>query len=422
MRMRRMKYAVHNKMEQLERYEREIRALVSGGWTHADISGFFRILTGRNHGLSVRTIGRFCARRDIHHRCGVNALDLDRLVCNLVYRVGHAYGRRTLHGLLQSRGVCVSQRRVATSMQRVAPLEYAGRRHTTRRLLNPVPYHAHHFGEKLHLDQNEKVAMFGATHVLAVDGYSRKIVGFVTIPKKNSVVVYDLLFRPLLLSQGLWEQVRVDHGTEFTLVAAAQNHLSHLRHVHHRQPVFQSLSRHNHRAERIWPEINQRINYPIKRVLVEMENREEVNMADEVSKFCVSWVTISVMASAVYTFIEAWNSHCIPGPNGGVPNVLATRTNAAVRLMPESVPTTSQILQIYEVTRGGRSYIRPDASVGLDPLQNHAQLQEIRLQDFSQMFPDMSIVFQDVLHGNGLLLCNSIKAFIHITNRLATLL
>ena len=34
--------------------------------------------------------------------------------------------------------------------------------------------------------------------------------------------------------------------------------------------------------------------------------------------------------------------------------------------MPESVPTTSQILQIYEVTRGGRSYIRPDASVGLD--------------------------------------------------------
>ena len=141
----------------LEHYEAQIRVLVSGGWTHADISGLFRMITGGDQGFSVRTIGRFCARRNI--RRAVNAPDLDPLVYDLVNRVGHAYGRRTLHGLLHSRGVCVSQRRVAASMQRVAPLEYARRRHTTHRLLNPIPYHAHHFGEKLHLDQNEKVAM-----------------------------------------------------------------------------------------------------------------------------------------------------------------------------------------------------------------------------------------------------------------------
>ena len=51
-------------------------------------------------------------------------------------------------------------------------------------------------------------------------------------------------------------------------------------------------------------------------------------MADEVSRFCVSWV---VMASAVRTFIEARNSHCIPGPNGGIPYVLAAETNVAVQ-------------------------------------------------------------------------------------------
>lgn len=117
--------------------------------------------------------------------------------------VGHVYGRRTLQGLLRSCGVYVSQRRVAASLQRVAPLEYASRHFTTHRLLNPVSYRADHFGEKLHLDQNEKVAMFGVTHVLAVDGYSRKIVGFITVPKKNSAVVYDLLFKPLLLFYGL---------------------------------------------------------------------------------------------------------------------------------------------------------------------------------------------------------------------------
>ena len=108
-----------------------------------------------------------------------------------------------VHYTASSTPVAYICRRVAASMQRVAPLEYARRCHITHRLPNPVPYYAHHFGKKLHLDQYEKVAMFGVTHILAVDGYSRKVVGFVTVPKNNSLVVYDLLFRPLLLSNGL---------------------------------------------------------------------------------------------------------------------------------------------------------------------------------------------------------------------------
>jgi len=35
---------------------------------------------------------------------------------------------------------------------------------------NPVPYHADYFGHKLHIDQNEKLVMYGVTHVTAVDG------------------------------------------------------------------------------------------------------------------------------------------------------------------------------------------------------------------------------------------------------------
>lgn len=69
-----------------------------------------------------------------------------------------------------------------------------------------------------------KCVMFGVTHVLAIDGYSRKIVGFITIPKKNPIVIYDVLFRPLLQTEGMWEQVRVDRGTEFTLLITAQLH------------------------------------------------------------------------------------------------------------------------------------------------------------------------------------------------------
>ena len=57
------------------------------------------------------------------------------------------------------------------------------------RSLNPPPYTARFFGDKLHLDQNEKLAMYGVTHVIAVDGFSRKIVVMITIPVKNSIAL-----------------------------------------------------------------------------------------------------------------------------------------------------------------------------------------------------------------------------------------
>jgi len=63
------------------------------------------------------------------------------------------------------------------------------------RNFNPIPYYAQYFGHKLHLDQNEKLAMFGVTHVLAIDGYSSKIVGWSTMPVKNNLVIYDEVYR-----------------------------------------------------------------------------------------------------------------------------------------------------------------------------------------------------------------------------------
>lgn len=48
---------------------------------------------------------------------------------------------------------------------------------------------------KVHIDQNEKLAMFGVTHVCAVDGYSGKIVGFATMARKNNALIYEHLYR-----------------------------------------------------------------------------------------------------------------------------------------------------------------------------------------------------------------------------------
>lgn len=133
--------------------------------------------------------------------CGdTDEVQLDGIVRDVVQRVGHSYGRWTMH-VLQSEGIRVSQTRVGNSLRLVTPVQHSLQRHQTNQLLNPLPYRARYCGEKLHLDQNEKCVMFSVTHVVA--SYSRKIVGFITITKKNHICVYDLPFRPLLHSQGL---------------------------------------------------------------------------------------------------------------------------------------------------------------------------------------------------------------------------
>ena len=49
--------------------------------------------------------------------------------------------------------------------------------------------------EKFHIGQNEKLAMFAVTRVCAMDRYSGKIVGFATMTRKNSALIYEYLYR-----------------------------------------------------------------------------------------------------------------------------------------------------------------------------------------------------------------------------------
>ncbi len=237
--------------------------------------------------------------------------------------------------------------------------------------------------------------------------------------KEEPILIYDHLFLPLLHLEGIWDQVRVDHGTEFSLVATAQLYLSSHRLNTHHQPILQSLSRQNHRVERIWPEVNQRVNYPLKRVLIDMENREEINMGNEVSKFCVSYITIRVMEYALRNFIQAWNMHRIPGQGGGIPNILALENNQVSRVCLSDIPSTWQMVTLHE--QNGSRLCR-NTGYGHDPLQGHTQLQSLRERDHAARFPNMEVVFQDLLHNNALLFRNCVQHYIHITNAFSQLL
>ena len=337
----------------LDGFELQIRSLVNRGESHEDISAVLRQRLPALAGVSRRSVRRFCASRGIFYRSRLSDQQLDRIILAIVTSVGHSYGRRTIHGLLSAEGIHVSQRRVGRSLARVAPIPLQIRRHQAHRNLNPPLYTAHFYGEKVHFDQNEKLSMYGVTHVMAVDGYSRKIVGMITIPVKNPITIYNTLMKPLLETEGMWEQVRLDHGTEFAPVVIVQQHLAsqRLRQTQH-LPILQSTSRQNHRIERMWPEINARINYPIKRVLVAMESSGEIDMSQDVTKFCVSWTTINTVQIAVQNFIHAWNNHRIPGRRGGVPNALAAATSLTTPLSLAMIPSTSQALQLHTALGG----------------------------------------------------------------------
>jgi len=168
-------------------------------------------------------------------------------------------------GLLAAQGMRVSQLRVGESLGRTNPCYLQARRTATARQMYPIPYHADYFGHKLHIDQNEKIVMYGVTHVCAVDRYSGKIVGFISMAIKNNVEIYThlyryvpyilktivlpsnlaslMIYRELVIHYGLWDQLRVDQGKEWHLMLFIPEQLAHLRTNTNRAPHLQTSSK-----------------------------------------------------------------------------------------------------------------------------------------------------------------------------------
>lgn len=98
-------------------------------------------------------------------------------------------------GVLAAKGYRAGEQRIGQSLKLVSPLYCQARKNSVARSINPGIYRALFFGEKLHVDQNEKNVMFGMTHVCAVDRFSRKIVAFSTMPIKNNYIIYENVYR-----------------------------------------------------------------------------------------------------------------------------------------------------------------------------------------------------------------------------------
>ena len=99
----------------------------------------------------------------------------------------------------------------------------------------------------------------------------------------------------------------------------------------------------NHCVERMWVEVNSRVNYPIKSCLVCLEERGEINMDDDHIKYCVSWFTIRVANIGTTMTVSAWNEHSIPGKMLLVIITCATETNNYIHC------TTFHYIHVYHM-------------------------------------------------------------------------
>ena len=160
----------------LDQCESDIRRRILCGDSLISVSLYLQSVFPGVRGFSIRSVRRFCEERDIHYRSYLCDNDVDIVVRQCVFDVGHSYGRRSLQGLLRASGIQISQQRIAILLQRTFPTAHSQRSRTLGRAINPIPYRATFYGEKLHMDQNEKLVMYGAVHVVAVDGYSRTVV------------------------------------------------------------------------------------------------------------------------------------------------------------------------------------------------------------------------------------------------------
>ncbi|KAL9965196.1 hypothetical protein ACROYT_G028964 [Oculina patagonica] len=326
-------------------------------------------------------------------------------------KVGPTWGRKMTRGFLSSSsGIHVAERRVGSSLARVAPAYHDQRQDRTEQLTNPIPYSAEYFGHKLHIDQNEKLVMYGVVHVCAIDGYSGKIVSHALMAVKNNLLIYEHIYRRAVQTYGMWDQLRVDHGREFCLMLAIQDSLSEKRRNTNRLPYLQTTSKRNHRIERIWVEINTRVNYPIKKALNSMVNSDILDMEDGITKFSVSWVTLRVCHAGCGLVIESWNAHSVPGK--GVPNEMQAANNMTVKVPPELLPTTSEAVELYE-QQGGHLTVWPE--FGKDPLSSEVHLSSARLKQFQSHFPEFATMFHGVVNKNPTMFQNAILLFRDLT-------
>ena len=97
-------------------------------------------------------------------------MEIDSYVENFISLYGHGYGRSMMQDSIRymfgTSSEIVSQRRIARSLKRLAPLAYEARARDTLHRTNPIPYFAPYFGYKDIWIKMKKLLRDSVAHML----------------------------------------------------------------------------------------------------------------------------------------------------------------------------------------------------------------------------------------------------------------
>ena len=167
--------------------------------------------------------------------------------------------------------------------------------------------------------------------------------------------------------------------------------------------------------ESFWPELNSRVNYPVKRALISIIEENDYSMLDPVLKYYVSWITNYICQDGTQHLIKSWNHHRTPGPMGCIPtkNMRLSQQNA--RSNKVFVQSTSEAVKMYEESSGNLSR---NSSFGWDPSVMNEETYEHRLRYFLANQPTGEAIFADIVHGYNETLKISIEYFHNLATSL----
>ena len=235
------------------------------------------------------------------------------------------------------------------------------------------------------------------------------------MPIKNNVIIYDKVYRASV--HGLPDQVCVDFGKEFYLTLYQQENIMHLQNNLQRPPYIQTPSTQNHVIERMWVEFNSRIVFPLKCILAEMKNNEELDLSDPVTRFCVSTLTGTCCRVGMETTVQSWNYHMIPGK--GQPKSSYQALCQAKRMNEDQLPPGHILAEQYNKEGGNMTLL---SSFGEDALKEHPQLQMERETLFNQHFPSAQELMTSAKNRNSQPFHDALLYYINVTRMLSNVL
>lgn len=164
--------------------------------------------------------------------------------------------------------------------------------------------------------------------------------------------------------------------------------------------------------ERIWHEVNQRIVYQLKEMLVNFENLSLLSTDDRLQKWTIGYVTRNLVTIGLNRFIESWNHHRIPGPNRGIPYQLALE-KCMISPYRNDIPNCSTLIDQYNRLGG-------DINGSMDDLYPFStnELNTRLINNLSILSSSNCEVFEAMLAGNSIAVYDFIKSHYEIVIRM----